>query len=80
MYQEDEDRGGKIGFGFSDSNFSKHFKDNFVLFEDNCTLSHNCAEKVMGALSHLMKKVLAPPSYHPQSIVNLFKLIQGCTH
>ena len=71
MNQEEEDWGGRIEFGFSDSNFSKDFEDYFLLFEDECSLSHNCAGRVMGVQSHLRKRVVAPPSYDPRSIMDL---------
>ena len=71
MNQEEEDWGGRIEFGFSDSNFSKDFEDYFLLFEDECSLPHNCAGRVMGVQSHLRKRVVAPPSYDPRSIMDL---------
>ena len=70
--REEQDWGGKLEFGFSDTSFSKDIKDYFLLFEDQCSLpSHHCAARVMGVASNMLDRVLDPPSYDPRSIVSL---------
>ena len=71
MDQNEEDWGGKIEFGFSDKNFPKEMEDYFMLFEDQCTLSHYCAGRVMGVLAHVREKIIKPPGYDPRDIVKL---------
>ena len=39
MNEEEDDWGGKLEFGFSDSSFSKDFKDYFLPFEEKCPSS-----------------------------------------
>ena len=73
MDEEEEDWGGKLEFGFSDSSFPKDIEDYFLIFEDECTQSHACAGRVMGVLSHFRGKVLEPPSYDPRNIVDLIE-------
>jgi hypothetical protein len=51
--------------------FSNYVQDYFLMFEDQCTQSHNCAGRVRGVLSHLRKKVIGTPDYEPRSIVDL---------
>ena len=46
-------------------------EDYFLLFEDKCTLSHRCAGRVMGVLSHVREKVIKAPEYDPRNIVDL---------
>ena len=71
MDQDEEDRGGKIEFGFMDKKFSKELEDYFILFEDECTQSHACAGRVMGVASGMREKLIEPPSFDPRNIVDL---------
>ena len=73
MNREEEDWGGKLEFGFSDTSFPKEIEDYFLLFEDECSLlaHHNCAARVMGVVSNMKDKLLQPPSYDPRSILDL---------
>ena len=73
MDPSEEDWGGKIEFAFSDKKFDREFEDYFILFEDQCSLSHNCAGRVSGLQAHLRDKVLEPPSYDPRNIVDLIE-------
>ena len=67
-----EDWSGKLEFGFIDNKFDKDSEDYFILFEDQCTLFHNCAGKVHGLQALVRDKVLEPLSYHPINIVTQF--------
>ena len=71
MDEEENDWGGRIEFGFKDNNFPKDVEDYFLLYEDECTLDHLCAGRVMGVLSHFRGKVIEAPSYDPRDIVEL---------
>ena len=73
MDPSEEDWGGRIEFGFRDKKFDRDFEDYFILFEDQCTLHHNCAGRVSGLQAHLRDKVINPPSYDPRNIVDLIE-------
>ena len=75
MNPEEEDWGGKLEFGFSDTSFPKGIEDFFLLFEDECSLlaHYNCAARVMGEVSNMKDKLLQPPSYDPRSILDLLE-------
>ena len=51
-------------------NFPKKYSV-FLPFEDNCTLSHSCAGRVMGVLAHIRDKVVKAPEHDPRKIVDL---------
>ena len=71
MDQEEEDWGGTIQFGFMDKKFPQEVEDYFLPFEDNCTMSHSCAGRVMGVLAHVRDKVVKAPEHDPRDIVEL---------
>ena len=71
MDHEEEDWGGTIQFGFKDKKFSQEMEDYFLPFEDNCTLSHSCAGRVMGVLAHVRDNVVKAPVHDPRNIVDL---------
>ena len=48
-------------------------EDYFLLFEDECTLSHSCVGRVMGVLAHVRESVIKPPEYDPRNIVDLIE-------
>ena len=73
MDPSEDDWGGRIEFAFSEKKFDRDFEEYFILFEDQCTLSHNCAGRVSGLQAHLRNKVLEPPSYDPRNIVELIE-------
>ena len=73
MDQDEEDWGGKIEFGFSDKHFPQEIEDYFLPFEDQCSLSHSCAGRVMGILEHVRDKVIKPPEYDPRNIIDLIE-------
>ena len=77
MDQDEEDWGGKIEFGFSDNKFPQEIEDYFLPFEDECSLSHSCAGRVMGVLvknlEHVRDKLIKPPEYDPRNIMNLIE-------
>ena len=71
MHQEEEEWGGTIEFGFQDKNFSHDMEDYFLPFEDNCSLSHTCAGRVMGVQEHVRDRVVKPPVHDTRNIVDL---------
>ena len=73
MNPEEQDWGGRLEFGFSDTSFPKDIEDYFLLFEDECSLlaHHNCSARVMGVVSNMKHRLLQPPSYDPRSILDL---------
>ena len=73
MDHSEEDWGGRLEFGFKEEKFDKNFEDYFILFEDQCTLSHNCAGRVSGLQAHVRDKVLEPPTYDTRNVVNLLE-------
>ena len=73
MDHSEEDWGGRLEFGFKEEKFDKNFEDYFILFEDQCTLSHNCAGRVSGLQAHVREKVLEPPTYDTRNMVNLLE-------
>ena len=73
MDPSEDDWGGRIEFAFSEKIFDRDYEEYFILFEDQCTLSHNCAGRVSGLQAHLRNKVLEPPSYDPRNIVELIE-------
>ena len=73
MDHDEEDWGGKIEFGFSDKHFPQSIDDYFLPFEDECSLSHSCAGRVMGVLEHVRNKVIKPPEYDQRNIVELIE-------
>ena len=73
MDPDEEDWGGKVEFGFSEKHFDKDFEDYFILFEEKCTISHNCAGRVSGLQAHVRDKVLDPPDYDQRDIVQLIE-------
>ena len=66
----EEDQGGKFQFGFTDKKFDRDFEDYFIIFEYQCSLSHNCVGRVSGLQAHGRDK-LEPPSFDQRGIVNL---------
>ena len=72
MDREEDDWGGKLEFGFSDTSFPKEIEDYFLLFEDNCSIqSHNCFARVKSVVFNMRNSLLDPPSYDPRSIEDL---------
>ena len=43
------------------------------MFEEKCTISHNCAGRVSGLQAHVRDKVLDPPDYDQRDIVQLIE-------
>ena len=71
MDQDEEDWGGRVEFGFTDKHFPQEVEDYFLPFEDECSLSHSCAGRVMGVLEHVRDNVVKPPTHDPRNIMDL---------
>ena len=71
--------GGRIEFGFRDNNFSNTVEDYFLLFEDECSMLHNCVGRVKMVRDDMRGSLLPPPSYDDRDIsVLLARVGTGC--
>ena len=72
--------GGKITFSDSEKLFAENVEDYFILKEDKCLLSHNCAGRVMNVRSDMIDRVMQDrPKDDPRDITYLLSLTEdGC--
>ena len=72
--------GGKITFSDSEKLFAENVEDYFILKEDKCLLSHNCAGRVMNVRSDMIDRVVQDrPKDDPRDITYLLSLTEdGC--
>ena len=73
MDQDEEDWGGRVEFGFTEKHFPQEVEDYILPFEDECSLLHSFAGRVMGVLEHVRDKVIKPPDYDPGDIEDLIE-------